>query len=188
MTETIHPTQDPADFDLDSWLVGGHDHRPQRHVTVYRDLALNAEAQAAIDRLDAYDKAQATPVDKDGKPEEELGGDPERDALEARVIELFDRMKATTATVTVWGLTAAETKAVTDKYSTDDPLYEYAVIARAGRLEGRELTMTQWQKFHETIGQGQWRVITAAYSDVTLNVPKVDAPFSVRSSQRVTGD
>lgn len=171
---------DPESFDLDSWITGGREHRPARSVTIYRDLHLAAELGQVQDRLDALDAADAE------AGEATLGGDPERDELEARLEGLAAQMRASSATVTVVGLTAPEELSI--KVERRDPQWFPHVFAIGGRLEGRELTAEQWQGLYDTIGHPQWARIVDAYQAAQQTAPDVTAPFSHRSSRRVTGD
>ena len=180
-TTTDAETLDPESFDLDSWVTGGRSHRPTRTVTVYRDLHLGGELAAAQDRLDALNRA--------AKGDEELGGDPERSELEARVEDLATRMRATSAVVAVVGLIVSEEKAIEDAgHKPGTQSFTYQALAEAGTVAGRTLTAEQWEGLHSTIGHGQWTRILGAYTAAQQGVPDVTAPFSHRSSQAVTGD
>lgn len=171
---------DPGSFDLDSWITGGWAHRPTRTVTIYRDLHLAGELSATQERLDALDAAAAE------AGEDTLGGDPERDKLESRLKDLAAQMRATSATVSVAGLTAPEETSI--QVERRDPQWFPHVLAIGGRLEGRELTAQQWQGLYDTIGHPQWARIIEAYQAAQQVAPDVTAPFSRKSSRRVTGD
>lgn len=175
----------PEDFDLDSWITGGMAHRPTRKVTIYRDLHLNADLVAAQERLAAIEQV----TDKNGDAEEELGGNPEVAELEATIAELGQRLRSTSAVVSIVGLIGSETKAVEDaEFEPGTDAFTYEVLHRAATLAGRTLSPAQWEGLHATIGHAQWMRILEGYRAAQQIAPDVSAPFSPRSSRRVTGD
>ena len=179
MIENQPPELDPATFNLDEWLTDDTDrsHRPARFVDVYRDLALAEEINSIAEERQAR-KAGAAALAVD-----EAVGDPQADNdLSAREEELLARLQGSRVRLTVVGLIRPEMEAATKDYSPDNPDYDYALLAESVTFPGgKKLTVDQWRRFHNTIGQGQFQRIVQAFKVATYTVPEVSAPFSRKS-------
>lgn len=170
---TTTTTADKDTFDLVDWLAGVDVNdvtaRLSRTVTVYRNPADIDVAVKAV--------ADAEKTSRGG--DQPIGGDTTDTVDQARE-RASALMTQNRLGVTVYAMTEAETKAITDRYDTKTTDWTYEALSHSARVDGQELTPTQWRALHTAIGQGQFdRIQKAWFEAYTADAGvQVDALFS----------
>jgi hypothetical protein len=159
----------PQDFDFDAWLDGAD--RPQRSVTVYQKAGLIADLDALAVRIE-----HAEPDDEVDGPS--MGGGVAQ--LRAEYAQLAQQFHDSALTIRLKGHDDDEKREFAQAHRGDAQSLGNLVLADAF-LEPK-ITPAQVGKLEKTIGQAQFKLITAAYLSACNEVPVVSADFLPKSS------
>lgn len=173
---------DPDNFDLLDWLTpeGDKTYRRRETVTVYKDTGMSDEVQAVQEERRQAERQAA--VRGDGEPDLAVGETIDTDDLDRREAELHERINSAKLVLTITGMLQPEIKALTKNLKPEDEMYEYTLLAESVDFPGNQkLTPNQWGQFRNTIGEGQFQLISKAWTNATYSKPRVTAPFSRRS-------
>ncbi|MDQ0756071.1 hypothetical protein [Arthrobacter sp. B3I4] len=183
MTEELHPTADPAAFDVEGWLQDAH--LPEESATVYKRPDVVAELTDLKRRIELEERAAGG---------ERAAAEQEVTPLEAEYATLLDAFSKSALTVYVQALTddkLRSLRAEVDAATKDLTLVEqnaefgYALLAAAivavkpagGHRTPATFTTAKVKALVDSVGQTQVGLVLAARQQAQNALPSVDADF-----------